>query len=94
MYGAGEVGQLLVRRLRTHVDGRGYRIVAFLDDDPRKRGLTVHGIKVVGGRDVLRACVANENVDVIVLAMGRTSGSDMQTSSPSPRNSGADQGCA
>ncbi len=78
VYGAGEVGQLLVRRLRTHIDGRGYRIVAFLDDDPRKHGLTVHGIKVVGGRDVLRAFVAKESVDVIVLAMGRTSGSDMR----------------
>ena len=78
VYGAGELGQLLVRRLRTHVDGRGYRIVGFLDDDPRKHGLTVHGIKVVGGREVLRAFVAKENVDVIVLAMGTTTGSDMR----------------
>jgi FlaA1/EpsC-like NDP-sugar epimerase/lipopolysaccharide/colanic/teichoic acid biosynthesis glycosyltransferase len=78
VYGAGELGQLLVRRLRTHVDGRGYRIVGFLDDDPRKHGLTVHGIKVVGGRGVLRAFVAKENVDVIVLALGSTSGSDMR----------------
>ncbi|MFZ0180743.1 MAG: SDR family NAD(P)-dependent oxidoreductase, partial [Candidatus Dormiibacterota bacterium] len=78
VYGAGELGQLLVRRLRTHADGRGYRIVGFLDDDPRKHGLTVHGIKVVGGRDVLRYFVAKENVDVIVLAMGITTGSDMR----------------
>ena len=78
VYGAGELGQLLVRRLRTHADGRRYRIVGFLDDDPRKHGLTVHGIKVVGGRDVLRAFVAKENVDVIVLAMGTTTGTDMR----------------
>ena len=78
VYGAGELGQLLVRRLKTHVDGRGYRIVGFLDDDPRKHGLTVHGIKVVGGREVLRSFVAKENVDVIVLAMGTTTGSDMR----------------
>jgi FlaA1/EpsC-like NDP-sugar epimerase/lipopolysaccharide/colanic/teichoic acid biosynthesis glycosyltransferase len=78
VYGAGEVGQLLVRRLRTHIDGRGYKVVGFLDDDPRKRGLTVHGIKVVGGRTVLRAFVARERVEVIVLAMGRTSGNDVR----------------
>ena len=41
-------------------------------------GLTVHGIKVGGGRRVLRAFVAKENVDVIVLAMGSTTGSDMR----------------
>jgi FlaA1/EpsC-like NDP-sugar epimerase/lipopolysaccharide/colanic/teichoic acid biosynthesis glycosyltransferase len=78
VYGAGELGQLLVRRLRTHIDGRHYRIVGFLDDDPRKHGLTVHGIKVVGGRSVLPAFVARKKVDVIVLAMGSTSGGDMR----------------
>lgn len=78
VYGAGELGQLLVRRLRTHADGRRYRVVGFLDDDSSKHGLTVHGIKVVGGRGVLRAFVAKENVDVIVLAMGSTTGSDMR----------------
>lgn len=77
VYGAGEVGQLLARRLKTHVDGRHYKLVAFLDDDRRKHGLTVHGIKVVGGRDVLRTFVAEERIDVVVLAMGRTSGSDV-----------------
>jgi FlaA1/EpsC-like NDP-sugar epimerase len=78
VYGAGELGQLLVRRLRTHADGRSYRIIGFLDDDPRKHGLTVHGIKVVGGRAVLRQFVAKEKVDVIVLAMGSTIGSDVR----------------
>jgi FlaA1/EpsC-like NDP-sugar epimerase/lipopolysaccharide/colanic/teichoic acid biosynthesis glycosyltransferase len=77
VYGAGEVGQLLARRLKTHADGRGYKLVAFLDDDRRKQGLTVHGIKVVGGRDVLRAFVAEERIDVVVLAMGRTSSGDV-----------------
>ena len=78
VYGAGELGQLLVRRLRTHTDGHHYRVVGLLDDDPRKHGLTVYGIKVVGGRSVLRSLVAKENVDVIVLAMGSTTRSDMR----------------
>ncbi len=78
VYGAGELGQLLVRRLRSHVDGRRYKIVGFLDDDVRKHGLTVHGIKVVGGRDALRTFVAREDVDVIVIAMGSTTGTDMR----------------
>jgi FlaA1/EpsC-like NDP-sugar epimerase/lipopolysaccharide/colanic/teichoic acid biosynthesis glycosyltransferase len=78
VYGAGDLGQLLVRRLRTHPEGRRYRVVGFLDDDPRKHGLTVHGIKVGGGRKALRAFVAKEDVDVIVLAMGTTTGADMR----------------
>jgi FlaA1/EpsC-like NDP-sugar epimerase len=78
VYGAGELGQLLVRRLKTHADGAGYKIVGFLDDDPHKHGLTVHGIKVVGGREVLRGFVARESVDVIVLAIGSPSGNDVR----------------
>lgn len=78
VYGAGEVGQLLVRRLRTHPDGRYYKVVAFLDDDPRKRGLSVHGIKVVGGRNALRAFVETEAIEVILLAMANTTGPDVR----------------
>lgn len=78
VYGAGEVGQLLVRRLRTHPDGRHYKVVAFLDDDPRKRGLSVHGIKVVGGRTALRAFVEREDIEVILLAMGNPTGPDVR----------------
>jgi FlaA1/EpsC-like NDP-sugar epimerase/lipopolysaccharide/colanic/teichoic acid biosynthesis glycosyltransferase len=78
VYGAGELGQLLVRRLRTHADGRRYKIIGFIDDDLRKHGLTVHGIKVVGGRSVLRSFVAKHDVDIIVLAMGSTTGTDMR----------------
>jgi FlaA1/EpsC-like NDP-sugar epimerase/lipopolysaccharide/colanic/teichoic acid biosynthesis glycosyltransferase len=78
VYGAGELGQLLVRRIRSHIDGRGYKIVGFFDDDPRKQRLTVHGIRVVGGREALTSFVAQERIDVIVLAMGTASGADMR----------------
>jgi FlaA1/EpsC-like NDP-sugar epimerase/lipopolysaccharide/colanic/teichoic acid biosynthesis glycosyltransferase len=78
VYGAGEVGQLLVRRLSTHPDGRQYKVVAFLDDDPRKRGLSVHGIKVVGGRHALRTFVEKEAIEVILLAMANPTGPDVR----------------
>lgn len=46
--GAGDAGEMLVRDiLRT--PSYGFQIRALFDDDPRKQGLNIHGIPVVGG---------------------------------------------
>ncbi len=45
-YGAGRLGQLLAADI-AH-GGRDYRITCFVDDDPRKSGSYVRGIRVAG----------------------------------------------
>ena len=47
LIGAGRTGEKIAREILTtpHI---GYQIVGFLDDDLRKKGATLHGVKVFG----------------------------------------------
>ncbi|MBT7578080.1 MAG: polysaccharide biosynthesis protein [Candidatus Marinimicrobia bacterium] len=47
LIGAGRTGEKIAREILTtpHI---GYQIVGFLDDDVRKKGATLHGVKVFG----------------------------------------------
>lgn len=47
--GAGDGGELLLRELRNN-PALPYSPVGFVDDDPAKRGLLIHGIPVLGTR--------------------------------------------
>src|SRR5262249_34958157 len=43
IYGAGDVGELIVRDMRT-TQYRQYYPVGFVDDDPKKLGRRIHGV--------------------------------------------------
>lgn len=64
--GAGRAGELLARDLLK--DGR-YLPAAFLDDDAKKHGLDIHGIRVVGGTDSFEEQVEKLDVEVVLLAI-------------------------
>ncbi len=68
--GAGDDGE----RLAREIGGRGPQqsVVCFIDDDPRKRGLLLHGIPVDGpGTDLPEIC-RRRRVDALVYAAGRS----------------------
>src|SRR5688500_15644314 len=73
IYGAGEAGALLVREMRRN---RALRLepVAFLDDDPARRGQTIYGIEVVGVAEDLPRVVAEREVAEVIVAMPRIGG--------------------
>lgn len=66
--GAGDVGQLVAREY-LHNPHWAYRPVCFVDDDPRKIGVRIHGIPVVGDRHRIPELVEKHRVDEIVLTM-------------------------
>lgn len=68
IYGAGDAGERLVRELRQN-QGFGYRPVGFVDDDRRKTGQRIHGVKVLGTRDHLSAIMRTVTPDAILIAM-------------------------
>ncbi len=74
VFGAGEAGTALVRRLLDEPEGT-YRPVAILDDDPAKRRLRVHGIPVLGDRAKMAEVAAATGSTVLVIAIARSSGS-------------------
>ena len=64
--GAGDSGVQLVKELRKH--GK-WHPVAFLDDDPHKRGARIHGVDVVGGIEEFASFVADTEIKAAVIAM-------------------------
>ena len=66
--GAGNAGQLLAREMRRNPSWR-HRPVCFVDDDPRKRGMRVHGVPVAGNRYDIPTLADKYRADVIALAI-------------------------
>jgi FlaA1/EpsC-like NDP-sugar epimerase len=66
--GAGEAGQQIVRDLLRH-PGLGLEPMGFVDDDPRKVGRSLHGLRVLGPRAAIPALVRSKDVDQVLLAV-------------------------
>lgn len=67
IYGAGELGSYLARRLvLTDSDKRP---VGFVDDNLALVGSTIAGLKVLGGRDVLGRLIDDREIQEVVLAV-------------------------
>ena len=68
--GAGRTGQLLARDLLQHA-AAVYRVVAFIDDEPRKWGTHVRGVRVAGPVADLRRCIEEFEASLVVIALAR-----------------------
>ncbi|MGO1544567.1 MAG: polysaccharide biosynthesis protein [Gulosibacter sp.] len=69
IYGAGELGSLLARRMLSDTRAE-YFPVGFVDDDPNKRNLQLHSVRVLGSIDDLSPIVEQSKATVIVVAFG------------------------
>ena len=76
--GAGEAGQLLAWQLQNHETRHKYEVVGFVDDDPKKLGMKVHGIPVLGDRQQIPKIASERAVDLIIIAIHRISGRDFR----------------
>jgi len=70
IYGAGDAGYLALREIRQNSD-LALQPVGFLDDDDRKRGRALHGLRVLGGGADLRDLASREDVDEVIVAISR-----------------------
>ena len=70
MLGAGDVGQLLARKIRLHPE-YGLRVVGFLDSDPRVQRSDLGGVAVLGGLDDLEQVAEETDVDRVIVAFSR-----------------------
>lgn len=66
--GAGNAGEALLREIHR-MPTMQYEIVGFMDDDPRKLGVRIHSIPVLGSTNQIKQVAHEHNVDEIVIAM-------------------------
>lgn len=75
--GAGSAGEMLVRDLMRDRQ-RAYVPVAFVDDDPGKKGKEIHGIRVAGNCARLTKICNRLAVDLVMLAVPSADSEQMQ----------------
>jgi FlaA1/EpsC-like NDP-sugar epimerase len=66
--GAGSGGQMVVRELQLNPD-LGATAIGFVDDDPRKRGMRMLGLKVLGSTKKIDAILDETQPDEVVIAI-------------------------
>jgi FlaA1/EpsC-like NDP-sugar epimerase len=71
--GAGDAAQLMLREmLRT--PSLGYTPIGLIDDDPRKKNLRLHGIRVLGTTEDLGHVLRDRRPDELLIAIPSASG--------------------
>ena len=65
IYGAGDAGELLLRELFNNTS-LGYVAVGFIDDDPKKAGKLIHGLRVYDAENLALACEKLSVQEVII----------------------------
>ncbi|MEZ4238646.1 MAG: nucleoside-diphosphate sugar epimerase/dehydratase [Myxococcota bacterium] len=74
--GAGDAGETLLREVIRSMPS--VEPVGLLDDDARKHGMTVHGVRVLGGIDMAGDVIASMSVGEVVIAIPTASGQAMR----------------
>ena len=72
IYGAGDFGAIAKRTLDRDAGAR-YRVVAFVDDAPNKRGKLVEGIKIYGSGEEFLELLTAGNATHLILAISNIS---------------------
>jgi UDP-GlcNAc:undecaprenyl-phosphate GlcNAc-1-phosphate transferase len=72
IYGAGDAGELLLRELLNNRELR-YAPVGFMDDDPKKQGKVIHGLRVFGGNGLLKRIIGEHQVEQVLISSPRIS---------------------
>jgi FlaA1/EpsC-like NDP-sugar epimerase len=71
--GAGDAGQLVVREMLKS-RALGYTPIGVVDDDPRKKNLRLHGVRVLGTTEDLPHILSDNRPDELLIAIPSASG--------------------
>src|SRR3954451_19657050 len=75
--GAGDAGQLMAREMQRNRQLH-YTPIGFVDDDPRKRGDRINGVRVLGTTDDLAHVLRDNRPDEVLIAIPSAPGSVRQ----------------
>jgi FlaA1/EpsC-like NDP-sugar epimerase len=72
--GAGNAGEQTVRELQRAASIANYTPIGLIDDDPRKRGMRLHGVRVLGTTADLAHVLRDRRPDEVLIAAPSASG--------------------
>jgi FlaA1/EpsC-like NDP-sugar epimerase len=75
--GAGDAGQLVIREMRKSPN-LGYTPIGLVDDDPRKRNMRLHGVRVLGTTRDLAHILGDNKPDEVIIAIPSAGGEARQ----------------
>jgi FlaA1/EpsC-like NDP-sugar epimerase len=75
--GAGDAAQVMVKEMLKS-PALGTTPIGLIDDDPRKQGLRVHGVRVLGTTSDLRRILREQHPDEVLIAMPSAPGETRQ----------------
>ncbi|MGB5219130.1 MAG: nucleoside-diphosphate sugar epimerase/dehydratase [Smithella sp.] len=75
--GAGDAGEKMLREIRDNYR-LNYDVVGFVDDDPAKQGMTIHGVKVLGTVERLPKILLKESVEQILITVPSATGEQIR----------------
>lgn len=83
--GAGEAGSLLLKEIRRQPHA-AYNVCGFIDDDPEKNGMKLHGIPVLGTTKQLKSLIIAYEVEDVIIAMPSADGKTIKNIMDSCKN--------
>jgi lipopolysaccharide/colanic/teichoic acid biosynthesis glycosyltransferase len=75
IYGAEEMGDIALRYLKMEGERR---VIAFVDDDPKKMRKRIHGLKVLGNRYDIEALAGLYQIDAVLVAVQDLKAKDLE----------------
>jgi len=75
--GAGDAGEMLLREIEKRHAAR-FKPVGLLDDDARKRGAHIHGVRVLGTIEEIPVHATQRDVDEVIIAIPSATGTQMR----------------
>ncbi len=75
--GAGAAGSLLLKEIRRQPHA-AYSVCGFVDDDPEKKGMKLHGIPVLGSAKQLKALIIANEIEDVIIAMPSADGKTLR----------------
>lgn len=75
--GAGSAGEQIGREMVTQ-NRSEYFPVGYIDDDPAKKGVNIHGIKVLGTRKDIPYLLENHRIDEVLVALPSVSSKEIK----------------
>ncbi|GAG12512.1 unnamed protein product, partial [marine sediment metagenome] len=74
--GAGSTGEQIIREMIRNKNSN-YLPIGFVDDDPAKQGIKIHGIKVLGKREDIPQIIKNNEIDEVLIALSSAHSKDV-----------------